>query len=67
MLDQKIAEANAFWDRARAYVLEVAAEIGVRVEIAEHDDGFLFDLFDGGDSVPLREEVIEAINELKEV
>lgn len=63
VLDQEIIEANAFWERARAYVLEVASDIGVRVEIADHDDEFLFELFEDG-RVPERFEVIEALHEM---
>lgn len=56
-----IERANQFWENARARVLEVAQEAGLEISIEEHDDDFLFDLFDYGDYEPTDAEIIEAI------
>lgn len=63
MLDKDIERANKFWEDARNRVLRVAQAADLQIEIAEHDDEFLFDLFDCGDYVPTDSEIVEAIEE----
>lgn len=63
MTSKDLERANKFWDEARSRVLRIAEAADLRVEIAEHDDEFLFDLFDCGDHVPTDEEIVEAIEE----
>ena len=63
MLDRDIERANEFWANARSRVLRTAEAADLRVEIAEHDDEFLFDLFDCGEYVPTDAEIVEAIEE----
>lgn len=63
MLDRDIERANEFWANARSRVLRIAEAADLRVEIAEHDDEFLFDLFDCGEYVPTDAEIVEAIEE----
>ena len=63
MLDRDIERANEFWANARSRVLRTAEAADLRVESAEHDDEFLFDLFDCGEYVPTDAEIVEAIEE----
>lgn len=55
--------ANQFWEEARLRVLGVAKYNGLPVIIKEHNDDFLFDLYEGGDYIPTDEEIVEAIEE----
>lgn len=66
-LDAEIVAANRFWDEARSRVLEIAEAHGLQVVLAEHDDGFLFDLYECGEYIPTEAEVVEAIREYLEV
>lgn len=67
VLDAEIEAANRFWDEARSRVLEIAEVHGLQVVLAEHDDGFLFDLYECGECIPTEAEVVEAIREYLEV
>lgn len=58
-----LERANKFWSDARQRVLAIAAAADLQITLAEHDDEFLFDLFDCGDYVPTDAEIIEAIEE----
>jgi len=52
VMDADLEAANRFWDEARSRVLAIAEAHGLRLELADHDDGFLFDLYDDGENVP---------------
>ena len=65
--DAEIEAANRFWAEARSRVLAIAEAHGLQVVLADHDDEFLFALYDGGERVPSEAEVIEAIREYMEV
>ena len=67
VLDAEIETANRFWDEARIRVLEISEAHGLQITLADHDDEFLFALYDGGERVPSEAEVIEAIREYMEV
>ena len=41
-----LERANKFWSDARQRVLAIAEAADLRITLAEHDDEFLFDLFD---------------------
>ena len=43
--------------------LEIAEAAGLDISLEEHDDEFLFDLFDYGDYEPTDAEIIEAIKD----
>lgn len=58
-----VEQANQFWAEARARVLAIAKENGLHLELAEHDDEFLYDLYEEGERVPSESEVLEAIRE----
>ena len=58
-----IDRVSQFWDSARARVLEIAEAAGLDISLEEHDDEFLFDLFDYGDYEPTDAEIIEAIKD----
>ena len=58
-----LERANRFWENARNRVLRLAETAGLNITISEHDDEFLFDLFDCGDYEPSDEEIITAIKE----
>lgn len=66
-LDAEIEAANRFWAEARSRVLAIAEAHGLPLVLADHDDGFLFELYDYGESVPADAEVVEAIREYLEV
>lgn len=59
-----IQEANRFWAEARERVLKRARLLGVPVTLKEHDDEFLFDLYDNGNTIPTDQKVEESIKEL---
>ncbi len=67
VMDADLEAANRFWDEARSRVLAIAKAHGLRLELADHDDGFLFDLYDDGENVPSEAEVVEAIQEFLNV
>lgn len=67
VLDAEIVAANRFWDEARSRVLKIAEAHGLQVVLAEHDDGFLFELYEYGEFIPTEAEVVEAIREYSEV
>ncbi len=56
-----IERANQFWENAQARVLELAKAAGLEISLKEHDDEFLYDLFDDGDYEPTDAEIIAAI------
>lgn len=58
-----LERANKFWDNARQRVLAIAEAADLRITLEEHDDEFLFDIFDYGDYAPTDAEIIEAIEE----
>ena len=58
-----LERANKFWSDARQRVLAIAEAADLRITLAEHDDEFLFDLFDCGDYTPTDAEIIDAIEE----
>lgn len=58
--------ADELWSKARMRVLEIAAREGLNITIAEHDDSFLYDLFDEGEYEPTDDEIAEAIHEYVE-
>lgn len=62
-LDADLEAANRFWSEARSRVLAIAEAHGLQLELADHDDGFLFELYDNGEDVPSEAEVVEAIQE----
>ena len=59
----KYERADRFWSEARARVLAIAHAADFDVSLKEHDDEFLFDLFDYGERAPTDEEIIEALEE----
>lgn len=65
--DVELEAANRFWAEARSRVLAIAEAHGLQVVLADHDDEFLFDLYEGGEYVPTMTEVVEAIREYLEV
>ena len=66
MVDEKLPAADKFWHEARERVLRIAGREGFDITLAEHDDGFLFDLFDNGEYEPTDKEIVEAIKEYQE-
>ncbi|MBO6266977.1 MAG: hypothetical protein J6M06_01960 [Synergistaceae bacterium] len=59
----KYERANQFWAEARERVLRIARAADFDVSLKEHDDEFLFELFDYGERVPTDEEIVEALEE----
>ncbi len=59
-----LEKASLFWEYARQHVLAVAEIAGLHIELDEHDDQFLYDLYDYGDFTPTDEEIIAAIEEV---
>ena len=55
--------ADRFWAEAKARVERLAAANGIRATLSEHDDGFLYDVFDCGDYDPTDDEIVEALRE----
>lgn len=62
-MDEQIREANEFWAEARDRVISLSREAGLKVHIEEHDDPFLYDLYEDGDYVPSDDEIIAAVEE----
>lgn len=62
-MDEQIKKANEFWSDARTRVISVSREAGLEVSIEEHDDPFLYDLYDDGNYVPTDGEIIAAVEE----
>lgn len=58
--------ANEFWTKAKERVERIASENGLTIHLSDHDDGFLYDMFDCGDYDPTDAEVLEAIKEVQE-
>ena len=58
-----LERANKFWNDASLRVLAIAEAADLQITLAEHDDEFLFDLFDCGDYTPTDAEIIDAIEE----
>ena len=58
-----LERANKYWKEQKERVERIAAENGIEITLEEHDDQYLFDLFDCGD-LELTDE--EALEELKE-
>ena len=63
MSKRDLERANDFWAQARARVLAIARAADFNVSLKEHDDEFLFDLFDYGSYDPTDAEIIEALEE----
>lgn len=58
---KRLKRAEAYWNYQRERVLLIAAQHDIEIEIAEHDDPFLFDLFDGGDADLTDDEIISEL------
>lgn len=58
-----LERANKYWEEQKERVKRIAAENGIEITLEEHDDPFLFDLFDCGDLELTDEEVLEALKE----
>lgn len=65
--DAELEAANRFWTEARSRVLAIAKAHGLQLVLADHDDGFLFELYECGERIPTEAEVVEAIREYLEV
>ena len=50
-------------DRDHVRVIAFSREAGLEVNIEEHDDPFLYDLYEDGDYVPSDDEIIAAVEE----
>lgn len=59
----KYERANQFWAEARERVLRIARAADFNITLRDHDDEFLYDLFDCGSYEPTDEEIIEALEE----
>lgn len=59
-----IERANAFWSDVREYTQKIAAMNNVSISLQEHDDEFLYELYDCGDYIPSDAEILEAIMDL---
>ena len=44
-------------------MISLSREAGLEVHIEEHDDPFLYDLYEDGDYVPSDDEIIAAVEE----
>lgn len=62
-MDKELELASKYWDEARELVMDIAKENGYPIEIKEHDDEFLFDLFSDEDHYPTDEEIADAIED----
>lgn len=58
-----LERANQFWANARERVMIIAEANCLRLELEEHDDPFLYDLYDGGERIPTGQEIVTAIRE----
>lgn len=63
-LEAEFHAANVFWQEARERVLRRAHYLCVPLELKEHDDEFLYDLFDNGATIPTDEQIDKALWEL---
>ncbi|MCC8157280.1 MAG: hypothetical protein LIO54_08395 [Oscillospiraceae bacterium] len=61
MENKKIKEADRYWEKARARVLDMADYMACDIQIEEHDDSWLFDLYQGGNHEPTDEELMNEI------
>lgn len=59
-----LERADKFWANARERVLTIAAANGLSITLEDHDDPFLYDLYDNGEYIPSGEEITTAIKEL---
>lgn len=64
-MKEQMELANNFWKAAREYVLAIAALNNIEVHIDEHDDEFLYILFDDG-KLPDGETILRELRELEE-
>lgn len=58
-----LEKANQFWSNARKRVLTIAEANCFKLTLKEHDDEFLYDLYDNGEYIPTGEEITTAIRE----
>ena len=61
---EMLQAASEFWGRARERVERIADESGFTLELEDHDDPFLYELYDYGYYTPTDEEVLEGIKEV---
>ena len=59
----ELERANQFWANARERVMIIAEANCFPLELKEHDDPFLYDLYDCGEHVPSGDEIVAAIKE----
>ena len=62
-----LERANQFWANARERVMIIAEANCLCLELEEHDDPFLYDLYDGGERIPTGEEITAAIREYLDI
>lgn len=55
--------ASKFWANARERVMLIAEANCFPLSLEEHDDPFLYDLYDNGDHIPTGEEITTSIRE----
>lgn len=58
-----LERANKYWEEQKERVERIAEENGIEITLEEHDDEYLFELFDCGDLELTDEEVLEALKE----
>ncbi len=58
-----LEQADKFWSNARERVMLIAEANCFHLSLEEHDDSFLYDLYDNGDYIPTGEEITTAIRE----
>lgn len=62
-----LERANKFWDNARERVMIIAEANCFDLALKDHDDPFLYDLYDNGDHIPTGEEITSAIREYLDI
>lgn len=61
--EKRLVEANKYWDYQKARVERIAEENGIEITLKEHDDEYLYDLFDCGDLELTDEEILAELKE----
>ena len=56
-----LEQADKFWSNARERVMLIAEANCFPLSLEEHDDSFLYDLYDNGDYIPTGEEITTAM------
>lgn len=59
----ELERAAQFWSNARNRVITIAKNEQLQITVEEHDDPFLYDLYDNGDYIPSDDEIVVAIKE----